>query len=140
MFKFLVLNIFLISLIGCDFHDDRLMIINESTDTIFVDLTLNQAFIEHLPVEFDSLNGNIDLKRGNPALPDSSYKFSFHGRNGVKDFINRCEDSTLTIFIFTKELIMNNSWDSIKSNQLYSKKILLTLDELEKLNWRVIYK
>lgn len=62
------------------------------------------------------------------------------GRNIWETHIDeKCQDSTLRVFFFEKELIMQIAWDTILEKQLYSKKLEFTVSDLEKVNWKVVY-
>ncbi|WP_303310715.1 hypothetical protein [Hymenobacter sp. BT730] len=77
----------------------------------------------------------------NSLLPDSSSSDYRAGPDGWPDYINHeCKDSLLTIFIFTQAQLAHNTWESLYKKQLYSKKYKLSVQDLERINWQVIYK
>lgn len=56
------------------------------------------------------------------------------------NYINeKCEDSTLTVFLFDKEFLKAVPPDSVVARQLYSKKYSYKVKDLEKLQWRIEY-
>lgn len=127
----------MIFILGCDPTDDRLKIFNSSNGEIFYSIAKRGTFSTNplLIVNKDTL-----LESSNIVLPNSSFNHALIGSNEWEYFINRdCEDSTLRVFFFTKELIINNSWDSLVRNQLYSKKITATVAELDFLDWMITY-
>ena len=139
----MILRILIISsvlfFISCDPMDDRLTIVNKTKDDIFYSLsTIDSVSINPLRIVNSADTVFFDSQI---VLADSIYKHGLIGPNEWEYFINRdCQDSTLRIFIFEKKLILNTPWDSIVAKQQYSKKYELTVKELEKLNWQVVYK
>jgi hypothetical protein len=137
--KNLVLAIAVVLFIGCDPYDSRLTIVNNTQDTIFWKLSDKEQEQWSSPVFYDEQN-NIVWNESSIVLPDSIDKDYMLGRNGWEDFINeRFEDSTLRVFIFEKELVLNTPWDTIVEKQIYTKKYAITVKKLEKLNWRIVY-
>lgn len=138
----MILRILIISsvlfFISCDPMDDRLTIVNKTKDDIFYSLsTIDSVSINPLRIVNSADTVFFDSQI---VLADSIYKHGLIGPNEWEYFINRdCQDSTLRIFIFEKKLILNTPWDSIVAKQQYSKKYELTVKELEKLNWQVVY-
>ncbi len=123
-----------------DTFDMKLKIVNRTSETIFVDLSkTNKPFKSH-PVQIDSIKKDTlwNYMRWIPPLDSLDNQPPFGSWEG---YINKkCEDSTLTIFIFDKRLLKTMSRDSLVANQLYSKKFAYKVKDLEKLNWRVEYK
>ena len=57
-----------------------------------------------------------------------------------EEYINKkCEDSTLTVFLFDATLLTSVPRDSLVAQQLCTKKFAYKVKGLEKLNWRVVY-
>ncbi len=137
MKQYLLILVF-IFLLGCDPTDDRLTIVNESNDDVFYSLSINDT-VTNNPVRILDSKDTI-WRESNIILTNTFIRHSLIGPNEWEYFINRnCEDSTLRVFIFKKEFILNTSWDSIVAKQTYSKKYKLTVKDLDKLNWRVTY-
>jgi hypothetical protein len=124
-------------ILGCDPTDDRLKILNSTNREIFYSIAKSDSFaksplfIVHKDTVWESCN---------IVLPNSTFNHALIGPNEWEYFINRdCEDSTLRVFFFTKELIIKSSWDSLVRNQVYSKKITATVNELNYLDWKIMY-
>lgn len=123
-----------------DTFDMKLKIVNQTSGTIFVDLSNDKSFNAH-PVSIDTVKGDTlwNYMIWVPSL--DSLENIPPSLGSWESFINkRCQDSTLTVFLFDKELLKSVKPDSLISNQLYSKKYSYKVKDLEKLNWRVEYK
>jgi|GEM_PF-2503883 len=123
---------------GCvyDVFDNKLIIVNKSNQTIFVNLSKTNSF-SSFPVLIDTLKGDT-LWEYMSWIPAGDSLRNQPPFGGWEDYINkRCEDSTLTVFIFDRKLLKNNSRDTLVKNQLYSKKYSYTVKHLQKLHWRI---
>jgi hypothetical protein len=128
-------------LVGCviDTFDTKLKTINKTADTIYVTLS-ETSFYKHHPIEIDSTNGNIlwdYMLWINPL--DSSFHIP-RTLGGWENYINeKCQDSTLTVFLFDETLLKSVPRDSLIARQLYSKKFSYKVKDLEKMKWRIVY-
>lgn len=121
---------------GCDPHDSKLTIVNNTNDTLFYSFSYDSDSISSYPI--NQKDGKDNYEDSYIVQPKSE------NHEPVMDtweyFINeKCKDSTLRIFFFSKELIRTAGKDSIMRNQLYSKRERLKVKDLEKLNWKVTY-
>jgi hypothetical protein len=121
---------------GCDPKDGKLTLVNTTNDTIFYSLTYDDDDFSYPIVQKD---GKDNYQFSDIIEPNNE------NHQGVMDtweyFIdNKSKDSTLRVFFFSKNLIKTAGKDSIMKNQLYSKKINLKVEDLKRLNWRVVYK
>lgn len=134
--KNIIIIFLLIFIVGCDPHDGKLTIVNNSEDTIFYGFSYDNDGMSSYPVT--KRNGKDIYEESDMVLPNSeNHQYVM---DKWEDFINEsCKDSTLIIFFFRKELIKTASKDSIIKNQLFSKKEKLKVRDLKKLNWRVPY-
>ena len=131
----LMLMLFLSS---CDQFDARLIIANKSENEIFFNLSQTDSVIEYSPLR--TYNNDTILEESNYLLPSDSMHQLAMGVNMWERHINEeCQDSTLRVFFFDKELIMEIPWDTILKKQLYTKKLEYTVSDLEKVNWKVVY-
>ena len=123
-----------------DTFDMKLRIVNQTSETIFVDFSKDESFNAH-PVSIDTIKGDTlwNYMRWVPSL--DSLENIPPSLGSWESFINKkCQDSTLTIFIFDIELLKSIPPDSLVTRQLYSKKFTYKVKDLDKLNWRVEYK
>ncbi|OGX88213.1 hypothetical protein [Hymenobacter glacialis] len=57
-----------------------------------------------------------------------------------EEYINKkCEDSTLTVFLFDTTLLTGVPRDSLVVQQRYTKKYEYKAKDLEKASWRVVF-
>jgi len=128
-------------LIGCvaDTFDRKLKIVNNTRGTIFVNISKNRAFKSH-PIATDLVKGDTlwNYMRWISPLDSLNSQPPFGKWESYID--KKCEDSTLSIFIFENELLKSVAKETLVSKQLYSKKFSYKVKDLEKLNWRVEYK
>jgi hypothetical protein len=135
--KYSVGFIILTFLLGCDPADGKLTLVNSSEDTVYYSVELCEDSIRSFPITYkegkiDTLFSNILLKGEKQGIPVmDTWEETINGK---------CKDSTLRIFFFSKDLIQSAGEDSIMKHQLYSKRKKLKVKDLEKLNWRVVYK
>lgn len=59
--------------------------------------------------------------------------------NGWKLNIERAKDKKVRFYIVEKDSVDKYGWKYINDNTIYNKKYLLTLDDLEKINWEIVY-
>lgn len=57
-----------------------------------------------------------------------------------KRYIKNSRDKKIRLYIISKDSIDKYSWEYIHHNSIYNKKYILTLNELEKLDWEISYK
>ena len=124
-----------------DTFDMKLKIVNQTEDTIFVGPSKSGKSFKSHPVQIDSIKGDTLWRYMEWVNPFDSLDGPPPTLGSWEAYINeKCEDSTLTVFIFEKPLLKSVSADSLVSNQIYSKKYSYKVKDLEKLNWRVEYK
>jgi hypothetical protein len=125
---------------ACDPYDTRLTIVNKTSDTILFSLSEDGNFERH-PVWIDSTNQDTLWTHTDFVKPQDEMTIASMGKNSwEKNITEHYKDSTLTVFIFDKELLKSVPPDSLVSGQLYSKKFAYKVKDLEKLNWQVEYK
>jgi len=129
----------LLFITGCDPYDMKLKIVNQTDETIFIDISKAKSFKSY-PVVIDEIKKDTIWNYMTWIKSKDSLEVPAIG-NSWEGVINKqSEDSTLTIFIFDRELLKSVPPDSLVSKQLYTKKFAYKVKDLEKLNWRVEYK
>ena len=122
---FFISSILVMSLIfeGCDPSDNRLSIQNKTGETIY-----------YLWSE-DTINWMYNNWR--EISKDSTMKPSMHGRRGWEGFFQNGQ----YLFIFFEETVKHNRdtiRGSIRNHYRYDKRIDLTLDDIKRMNWRIV--
>jgi hypothetical protein len=120
---------------GCDPHDGRLTIVNNSSDTIIYNFSFNKKNFT-LPV--NKVDGVINYQNVNIIFPHDENSEPIMGN--WEDFINNnSADRTLVVYFFTKNLIETIGKDSIIKNQINSKEVRVKVAELKNMNWLISY-
>lgn len=133
--------LFLFAFIGCDPYDNRLKIINNSSETIFVELSEDESFsYSKSPIVIDSLTKDTLWHYMQFVSPMDSLRIPQLGKKSWEKNINKYyKDSILTVFIFDSKLLREKPFEVIASEKLYSKKFRYKVKDLEKINWRLIF-
>lgn len=110
-------------LMKCDLNNQKLVLVNNSKDTIYYrllldTLLLNKDLYVYQLVPSDTVWPNFVMGRGNRAWENKIYTES--------------KDSTLRIFIFNT----NKLNDSLFIGHKY-KRMNFTVEELDKINWEI---
>lgn len=119
---------------SCDtnnsYFDNRLKVINNSDKTIYAvsyqsypDTTLGKISVAEKSSNKARPNGIITLGRG--GTWETAFKEDIHQK--------------LIVFIFDAAVVDNTPWDTIRNNYLILKRYELTLQDLEKVDWRITY-
>jgi len=128
----LVLCIFMMSSICTkrDIYHDRISFINKSGKAVYVegdfswpDTSMNFVF---------SIQGNSYKKVlpdvvGNPLELMDTYEERFE------------QLEVLMVFVFDAEVLETTPWDTVKSNYLVLKRYDLSLEDLQDMDWKIIY-
>ena len=128
-------------LIKCvvDTFDTRLRIVNKTTETVFINLSKNDRFTSPVVLDLVKRDTLWDEMRWTPSMDSSEHIPPSLG--SWEKYINeKCQDSTLTVFIFDRNLLRSVPLDTLIVKQLHTKKFTYKAKELERLNWRVEYK
>lgn len=114
-----------------DYNDGRLKIVDQSDKVICFDYEVDTI------LDVPSINKKEYFMReriepgdtSRVVLPGSSTKWIMTVSSG--------KDSTLSIFVFDYDQVLNNDWDSLRLDKKY-KRLDYKLDDLNKNNWTVI--
>lgn len=121
----------LLILISCDYYDRRLKIINQSDKAICFDYEVD-TFLDMPSINKKEYFISARIEPGDTnrvILPGSSTKWIME--------VSSSKDSTLSIFVFDYDQVLNNNWDTLRIRKKY-KRLDYKLDELNKNNWTVI--
>jgi len=130
-----------LALCGCDPVDRRLTLVNYSDRLIFYSVSVNDSIMGRSP-----LVASYEISRGDTIWDESSNlvpagkkkSLVIIGKDAWVYYINRvCEDSTLRVFVFDKDLITSTTWDTLVSTRRYTHKITAKVKDLEKSNWEI---
>lgn len=115
----------------------KLVIHNTTKDTVFFSAQFDTiVHIEQKPIFYKE-----DFKNYSHELllaPDE--KENAHIINTTwEKAIERSIDKKLRVIFFKKILLDKTKWEDVVNNQYYSKRLEFTVEELEKINWKVVY-
>jgi len=129
-FKFLLLFITMGLLQACPTPDDeilagKLLIKNSSNETLYYyeDFSINTLNTAH--INYNRLKAQILMVADVKELNIYQYHFEKNER--------------LYIFLFKESTINDQSWEEIKEQNLYDKRYSFTIDELNAMNWELVY-
>lgn len=131
-FKFLILFISMGMLQGCPGEDDGLILINGLTIVNKSGKTIYYDCFEVSKTEINS--SNLFFSRLSQLPDNSSYERCRYYTEQFKD-----GDEKVWILIYKQSTIDNHSWEEIQEQNLYDKRYSFTLDELNAMNWQLVY-
>lgn len=115
---------------SCDTSDDRLLLINNSNKNIYYIINYNNL---NNVIDSDSpINSEINYIRSG-----DSTRISTLSRSWKSVFENY---GMINIYIFSESAIKNHSWDSIKNQKAFLQHYRLGLEDVEKKNWKIVFK
>ena len=143
-FVFLLLIFF----VSCSFDPSSksLEVYNESDNSIYVFFTYKDSLTKEPKLElFLKQNNGINQFQDSLRSPDyrvnpHSYSFLRESSISSKKWIPYPDKDYVNFFFIKEATLKDHSWEEIVMRQLYEKKIRYTYKELEKLNYKIIYK
>lgn len=128
--NFILLILFI--LVGCHTYDFRLSITKNSKSNSYVAIS-NDDFIKN-----SEYLGAGNSKKERYVREIRSKKLeNIIFRGSLENYINDSADKKLRLFVISKEVYDNNSWEKICSEKLYEKVGIYSLKELDKIDWIV---
>lgn len=139
---------FIISLIlSCDKYDPReLIVFNKSKNTVYSIISQNDKLAGGgFYSEFENDENYVYTKH------DSLFSFVFEPiKSNAKvanhdtprfwdGYFNRIADKKIRLYIVLQDSVSKYGWFKIFKKNIYVKKYELTLEDLEKQNWEVVY-
>lgn len=120
-----------LSLVSCIGHktDGRYIIThNNSTNSIYCFYTKKELNrIDSIP------------NMGKESVPKED-DFSLLGHLFWEEYIKTCDDQKIRYYIIKKDSVDKYGWKEIFKKNIYNKKYLFTIEELDKINWEIEYK
>ena len=131
------------TLISCsliDSEQEAINIYNNTDSAVYIYYSCSDSiFLTSQLVLFDTIINNGIEKIISPNYRVNAYSSGGIGAKGRKNLINNCADKKLRLFFIKEETMKNYCWNDIYIWQLYEKKIILTIDEMEETDWTVTY-
>jgi hypothetical protein len=131
--KKLVSVVLFFLLFSCmDIRDNRyIMFSNKHNETAYCFFTNKKLSLE----EF--LNEQYYLP--DPVKKDSTWSLD-RPRGGWEKYISESQDKKLKIYVIEKDSVDKYGWKEIFKKNICNKKYLLTIKDLDSLNWEIEYK
>ena len=145
--KILVFGFIISLILSCDKYDPReLIVFNKSKNTIYSIISRNDklaggAFYD----EFENDENYVYTKHDSLfsfvfAPIKSNTKVANHDTPRFWDsYFNQIADKKLRLFIVPQDSVSKYGWFKIFKKNIYAKKYELTLEDLEKQHWEVVY-
>jgi hypothetical protein len=143
-----------LSLSSCDYADGKLILSNTSSDTLFYSLnSVDTIQLDDYPIWWDnffpyrhSMQRYEYAKKYDDSistdsrwiLPNSETRESVINTTW-ESRIGKYPDKSVKIFLFKKQILDSLDWEEIVKGQVYTKKLILSVPDLEKQNWKVTY-
>ncbi|MBP1221911.1 hypothetical protein [Flavobacterium sp. 1355] len=136
----------LITFYACDKLDDReLLVKNNSDKTVYSIISENDSMYSS-GFYYEYQEGFDENKKGDYDAPFIFQKIrkgetaANHDRPRYWDnYFNRLEDKQARLFIIQKDSVDKYGWKTIFKKNSYSKKYLITIKQLDSLNWTIEY-
>lgn len=140
---------------GCPFTYDPprglFYIRNDSDEAIYVYFKCGN--VDSLPSYpklelFNYLSMDMKDASGNPITPYFSspeYRINAYNIGSITIWGSRkhprlpCEEDEVTLFFITELTMRNYEWEEIQREQMFTKRIALTKEEIEKNDWKYTY-
>jgi hypothetical protein len=125
--------IFLLSLLSScmDITDSRCIIThNKSKNSIYC------FYLEHELTKIDSLPKY--------SFPPNETRAKDEDRNFIvkprwEEYIKTCDNQKIRYYIIKKDSVDKYGWQKIFSNNIYNKRYLFTIEDLDRLKWTITY-
>ena len=135
--NFLFIIIFL-TIQSCEKYDIRLNVSNKIDAVVYFVISSDSNFKENaFNTPFSKNTPSKEYVR--KLLPYSSKRVPNFGDNSWIYYVKKSKSKRLNVYFFTENVILNNSWENIYENKLYVGHNEYDLEELEKINWEIIF-
>jgi hypothetical protein len=140
--KNLIILVLLSSFFSCVYEPSQkgISILNVSDSAIYV----TYSFTDSFPSDRKLTLFQIEYFNDSCHIVSPNYRINAHSSGGIgisgrEELVNEAKDGKLRIFFIKEKTIRENSWEDISKKEIYEKKITLTIEELQKLNWTIRY-
>ena len=114
--------------------DSRILnILNKSNEKVFYFESQNDFL--NLPFKIEDIyNDSLQLDYYSIEKDDST---TFSPRGTWENYLSKCSNNKLRIFVIRKSLIDKYGWKIVNSRKLYNNKFVLNVSMMDKLNWNL---
>ncbi len=142
LFGFLLFN----SFCSCDKLDTRKLLVKNSSDKVIFSILSENDKMNDAGFYYEFQNGFDETLRGDYDAPfvfseiKTGQIIENHDRPRFWDnYFQRLEDKKARLFIVQKDSVDKYGWKEIFKKNIYNKKYLFTIEDLDKINWTITY-
>lgn len=122
--------LFTMTLTSCDYSDARLMFINNWNKPVSIEYANDTIPEDEESIDYYMANSI------NPGITKTLFKRG--SRDAWIEFVMQSKDLQLTIFVYDPDTLTKyKDMELINNNRKYIDRISLTLDELNKSDWKI---
>jgi hypothetical protein len=127
--KFLII-LMVFSAISCDITENRnILINNNSKDSITCFVTTNNIQIKPKNVYNEMY---VDLIKNDFGMINPI-------RQSWEEYIKQCDGNLIRLYIIKQDSINKYGWEKIRAKEIYNKKYLFKIKDLDQINWSINY-
>jgi hypothetical protein len=141
--NYILVLISIIFMISCnfDYQDNRLGLLNK-TDRFIYFIYEEDTIMDFPPIILDSIKIiNTDTQyfgdQHDFLSPNSRRKISLNYK--WETYFDKALEKKIRLFIYDRDTISKYAWKKICQQKKYLKKYELTLDDVKKMNWTIVY-
>ncbi|MGC3977362.1 MAG: hypothetical protein QM751_03480 [Paludibacteraceae bacterium] len=129
---------------GCpaiDLPPKFINVYNKTDSTIFVAYSFNDTLDLLRPLNFsDTIYWQGHFEYYEPRYKIEANKQGSIDTCGRRQLLENIPDKRIRLFFIRESILNKYSWAEICKNQLFDTKITLTVSDLEKCKWKIVYK
>ncbi len=127
------LLIFIMLFLSCDITDNRFLTIENKSKNSIV------CFISKVDIKF--INDISEMDAVIDVNINESNSLVLHGmKSRWEDYIEKCDSKKIRLYVIVKDSVDKYGLNNIFKKNIYNKKHLFTIEDLDKLNWKLEYK
>ena len=107
---------------------------NNSSKTLYI--TRNYYYTDTTTL---IISNPVSSDNTNKVLPFSENKTSLWYYGCFEDLLQSLKKDTLFVYVFDAEIVETTPWDTVLANNLILKRYDLSLEDLQNMNWTIIY-
>ncbi len=85
------------------------------------------------------ISNPVSSDNTNKVLPFSENKTALWEYGCFEDLLQSLKKDTLFVYVFDAEIVETTPWDTVLANNLILKRYDLSLEDLQNMNWTIIY-
>ncbi len=98
--------------------------------------SMNSIYAFYTKKELNNINSIPNM--GKESLPKEDV-INITGRIYWEEYIKYCDNQKLRYYIIKKDSVDKYGWKEIFKKNIYNKKYLFTIEDLDKINWTITY-